>query len=211
MQQTHEEILALLEPLTHKRIGKIDYTPENFEKYWTVLATFGFIADQSIRATEGELCHFFAKALHGKDRKWYLPRGKIQSISYKCNRIEDNSRRVIKRFSQKTDVQWVWRVREDSRWGDQIGYVISTLDEAAAKQVARMMYHTAASVEVERVKPLFDLGIFLSKQQAAKEQIRKEILKSEKAIEQYQKNIKVLEEKLCDIVTNSVCFAGDNS
>ncbi len=102
-------------------------------------------------------------------------------------------------------------MREDSRWGDQIGYVISTLDEAAAKQVARMMYHTAASVELERVKPLFELGIFLSKQQAAKEQIRKEILKSEKSIEQYQKNIKVLEEKLCDIVTNSVCFAGDNS
>ena len=208
MEITDNEIVELLEPLTHKRIGKINYTPEVFEKYWFVFATFQLVSDPDIQ-TRKELPHFYANALYNQKRKWYLSRGKIQSVSYKCNRIDENYRKVLKAFRTQTNVQWVWEVKADSNWGDTLGYVVSTGDESAALSVAKMMYHTALEVAVIRTRPLFNVSQFLQRQQSAQKKIQKKIDRLREAIDDHNKQIEKLEARMCDAVTNSVCFSGE--
>ena len=210
MELSKEQIVDLLEPLTHKRMGKIDFSdPKIFENYWKVLAGFGYISDDTIDH-QGELKHFYADALHGQHRQWYLSRGKIQSISYKCNRVEENARRLMRRFREQCPVQWVWEVHDESRWGDVIGYIVSNENERDAEKMAAMMYHTSKSVEVVRVKPLFNVSNFLESQQKAQKKIQKKIDRCLEGIAEMEKKIEGYQAQLCDIVTNSVCFSGEN-
>ena len=210
MQLSDNEIVVLLEPLTHKRIGKIDYTPENFEKYWYIFSKFGLVTDPDYNDGSRNLKNFYASTLHGADRHWHLSRGKIQSVSYKTNRIDQHSTRLMRRFRENVpEVQHVWAVRSESHWGDLLGYVVSGNDEADAHRMAAMMYHTAKQIHVERTKPMFSVGSFLTRQTAAGRKIQKKINRHLENIKGLQEEISKLETKMCDIVTNSVCFSGD--
>ena len=210
MQLSNEEIVALLEPLTHKKIGPINYTVENYEKYWYIFSKFGLVSDPDFSEGSRNLKNFYASALHGESRHYSLGRGRIQSISYKANRIDEHSNRLLRLFRAKVpDVQYVYEVKADTTWGDTLGYIVSSVNENDAHRMAAMMYHTAKQTHVERTKPMFNLGSFLTRQQSAQRKIQKKINRQLKAIEGAQTEISILESKLCDIVTNSVCFSGD--
>ena len=210
MELSNEEIVALLEPLTHKKIGRIDYTVENYEKYWHAFSKFGLVTDPDFAENSCNLKNFYSHVLHGEPKQWRLPRGRIQSISYKVNRIDQHSNRLLGLFrTMVPDVQHVWQVKADSHWGDTLGYIVSSPNEPDANRMAAMMYHTAKRTHVERMKPMFNLGNFLSRQQSAQEKIQKMISRQLKLIEQAKVEIADLETKLCDIVTNSVCFSGE--
>ena len=210
MELSNNEIVALLEPLTHKRIGPIDYTAENYEKYWYVFSKFGLVTDPDFTESSHNLKNFYSRVLHGESRQWNLPRGRIQSISYKTNRIDQHSNRLLGLFrTMVPDVQYVWQVKADTHWGDTLGYIVSSANENDARRMATMMYHTAKETHVERTKPMFNLGNFLSRQQSAQKKIQNKISRQLKGIEQAKVQIAELETKLCDIVTNSVCFSGE--
>ena len=183
MQLSDEEIVALLEPLTHKRIGKINYTVENYEKYWYVFSKFGLVSDPDYPAPLHNLKHFYSNVLHGASRQWHLSRGKIQSISYKANRIDQHSSRLMRRFRENVpEVQYVYEVKADSNWGDTLGYVVSSNMPDDAQRMAAMMYHTAETVCVERTKPMFSVGSFHTRQNSAQKKIQQKIDRHLKSI-----------------------------
>ena len=208
MELSNEQMLALFEPLTHKRIGKIDYTVENYEKYWHLFASFCLISDRDIDQYRDDINNWYSKVLHNQ-QKWYCSRGQIQSISYKCNRIDENYRRVLNRFMTKVNVDWVWEVKAENRWGDSLGYVIAGPEEDNARNVAKMMYHTSTEVDVVRVRPLFNVANFLTRQQDSQLKIQKKIDNIRKQIAAAEEKIKHLEARMVDVLTNSVCFSGN--
>ena len=210
MQLSDVEIVALLEPLTHKRIGSIDYTVENYEKYWYIFSKFGLVSDPDFTESSRNLKNFYSIALHGVSRQWNLPRGRIQSISYKANRIDQHSTRLMRRFRENVpEVQYVYEVKDGTTWGDTLGYVVSSGAQEDASRMAAMMYHTTKEVAVERTKPMFNIGSFLTRQSFAQNKIQKKIKRHVKSIAQLQREITEFETRLCDIVTNSVCFSGE--
>ena len=93
-----EQKAALLKPLMHSRLGKIDYTDiEKYKGYCRLFSSFGLVLPDDDATCRSNLRDWLAKYYHDQ-AMWYLSRGQRQSVSFRSNRIEEHATVVIKNF-----------------------------------------------------------------------------------------------------------------
>ena len=207
---TDEQKLKLLKPLAKMKIGKIKYTMDNFEKYWFLLSKLGLNQDPEIEYNQ-DVRGFLMSQFH-KD-KWHydLTRGERQSLSYKCNRIEENGRRVLRRFRRELEPKCVWEVKLENNWGKSIGTVISTSDHHDAYTIASMMYPAEKKVAVDFIRPCFNMQSFLNSQNTIQRKLNSRIDRVDVRIKELEDEKNQLRQQLATLITNTMCFTSDDS
>lgn len=204
-----EQKAALLKPLMHSRLGKIDYTDiEKYKGYCRVFSSFGLVLPDDDATCRSNLRDWLAKYYHDQ-AMWYLSRGQRQSVSFRSNRIEEHATVVIKNFQKICPVQWVYEVQSyESRHGG-CGYVMAK-SSAEAEQLGKMMYHIqGANVWVRRKSPAFDKSRFCEYQSASVKSLQKQIQRNLGEIKSLQNKNESIKESITTLQTNLMIFLDD--
>ena len=210
MTVEHKLIYDIVKGLKHRKPKIVKHTsPEDmYKKYYIAACRLRVIKDDRYPAYAG--LYQFMRSFEFPDQQWHLTRGSRQALSYRCNRIEENLKTILRKSINTSGVFHLYRVYASRSW-ENLGYV-KARSASESEQLADMLYGSLSEhgtrTEFTQI-PIWsgeDDGVFTHAMNKQLQHFQKVVDDCQRQIEDLQQKIEKYNNSIDFLTLNMVAF-----